>query len=371
MKQRMEQPTATIGQTKNAADQDFAGLLRDYATQIAATDRLPADQIRPVLFGLFGEVGSLLAASKKRRREQAAFPHYEQALHEELGDILWYVCALSRRVGLNVSVPVRFAGACESPNCAEEEESLAALGVAAGELLDTQTGGDWAARIDDFLTSFLTVVEATGSDLEQLVRSNREKVRRRFLPPRIETLPTFDDAFPEDERLPMEFAIEIRQRSSTGVRMRWNGVFIGDTLTDNVLDPDGYRFHDVFHLAYAAILHWSPVVRSLIRQKRKSDRRIDENEDGGRAIAVEEGLTVWLFSQAKRVGYFSGSDGVSFGTLKTIQQFVEDFEVAKCPLSLWERAILAGYAVFRKVREESGGVVIGDRRKRTIRFEPG
>ena len=57
-------------------------------------------------------------------------------------------------------------------------------------------------------------------------------------------------------------------------------MFIGDTLTDNVRDPDHYRFHDVFHLAYAAILHWSPVVRALIKQKRKSVQYIDENEDG-------------------------------------------------------------------------------------------
>ena len=243
---------------------------------------MPVDQLRPVLFGLFGEVGSLLAASKKRRREQAAFAHYEQVLHEELGDVLWYVCALSRRVGLSVSVLARPAGAHRSPTCREEEESLAALGVAAGELLDGQASGDWATRIGDFLRHFLTAVQATGSDLGQLVHSNREKVTRRFLQPHIETLPTFDDTFPEDEQLPMEFAIEIRQRGNTGVRMRWNGVFIGDTLTDNVLDPDGYRFHDVFHLAYASILHWSPVVRSLIRQKRKSDPSIDENEDGGK-----------------------------------------------------------------------------------------
>ena len=73
----------------------------------------------------------------------------------------------------------------------------------------------------------------------------------------------------------------------------------------------------------------------------------------------------------QNVGYFTGSAGVSFGTLKTIQEFVQDFEVAECPLSLWERAILDGYAVFRKLRKESGGVVIGDRRRRTIRFEAG
>jgi hypothetical protein len=49
---------------------------------------------------------------------------------------------------------------------------------------------------------------------------------------------------------------------------QWNGVFIGDPLTDNIADRDGYRFHDVFHFANAAILHWSPVMRALVRHKR-------------------------------------------------------------------------------------------------------
>ena len=65
--------------------------------------------------------------------------------------------------------------------------------------------------------------------------------------------------------------------------MRWNGVFIGDPLTDNMLDPDGYRFHDVFHFAHAAILHWSPTFRALIKHKRKDDPKVDEAQDGGRA----------------------------------------------------------------------------------------
>ena len=33
---------------------------------------------------------------------------------------------------------------------------------------------------------------------------------------------------------------------------------------------DGYRFHDVVHLAYAAILGWSPVTRALLDCKRRS-----------------------------------------------------------------------------------------------------
>jgi hypothetical protein len=65
-----------------------------------------------------------------------------------------------------------------------------------------------------------------------------------------------------------------------------NGVFIGDPLTDNILDRDGYRFHDVFHFAHASILHWSPTFRALIKHKRKSDPVVDEAQDSGRAIVV-------------------------------------------------------------------------------------
>ena len=53
-------------------------------------------------------------------------------------------------------------------------------------------------------------------------------------------------------------------------------VNIGDRLTDNRTEPDGYRFHDVFHLAYVAHLGQSPVIRALLKQKRKSDPRLDE-----------------------------------------------------------------------------------------------
>jgi hypothetical protein len=152
--------------------------------------------------------------------------------------------------------------------------------------------------------------------------------------------------------------------------LRWNGVFIGDPLTDNILDADDYRFHDVFHFAHAAILHWSPVMRALIKQKRKSDKKMDEAQDGGRSIVVEEGLTAWIFSRAKDHKFFEDQKSISFDMLKTIADFVRGYEVEDCPLNLWERAILDGYAVFRKVRENKGGFVIGDRKNRTITYRP-
>jgi hypothetical protein len=52
--------------------------------------------------------------------------------------------------------------------------------------------------------------------------------------------------------------------------MYFGGKPLGDDLTDNAYVDDGYRFHDVIHLALIAHLGWSPVVRGLMRRKRKS-----------------------------------------------------------------------------------------------------
>ena len=77
-------------------------LLSDYAREIQPTDRLPHDDIQPVLLGLFGEVGSVMAIAKKRHREDAAYWGYREALEEEFGDVLWYFTALCRRLGVGV-----------------------------------------------------------------------------------------------------------------------------------------------------------------------------------------------------------------------------------------------------------------------------
>jgi hypothetical protein len=97
---------------------------------------------------------------------------------------------------------------------------------------------------------------------------------------------------------------------------------------------------------------------------------VDEAQDGGRAIVVEEGLTAWIFSRAKELNFFDGQSRISFDLLKTIQQFVAGYEVEACPLRLWEIAILNGYEVFRQVKENSGGVVICDRSARKVQYRP-
>ena len=77
-------------------------LLCDYMEQIAPTDNLPQHDLRPVLLGLFGEVGSVMATAKKLHREKEAYAGYQSAVVEEFGDALWYFTALCRRLDYGI-----------------------------------------------------------------------------------------------------------------------------------------------------------------------------------------------------------------------------------------------------------------------------
>ena len=116
---------------------------------------------------------------------------------------------------------------------------------------------------------------------------------------------------PLRERLPRRFEVRIEEHSDgsrTWVTQTFNGRLLGDQLTDNKGRPDDYRFHDVFHVAYAVHLGWSPVLRRLMQVKRKSDPQIDENQDGARAAIIEEGVATYIFGQALERHLFDGLD---------------------------------------------------------------
>ena len=125
----------------------------------------------------------------------------------------------------------------------------------------------------------------------------------------------------------------------------------------------------MFHYGYVAVLGWSPVIRGLLRLKRKSDPKLDEVEDGARANLLEEGLTSWIFSQAQHLDYFREVQvgGMPLDMLKQIRGFVAGYEADHFPLWLWEEAILQGYAVFRYLREHRRGRVTIDMANRTLR----
>jgi hypothetical protein len=160
--------------------------------------------------------------------------------------------------------------------------------------------------------------------------------------------------------------------------MYMGGRQIGDELTDNYYEDDGYRFHDVLHIANAAILGWSPVLRSVLGLKRKYDARIDEVQDGARATIVEEAIVKVVHSEgarltgrpAERMQFFSRRSDITFRFLDLIRTFVLGLEVEKNKYWEWEDAIMEGHRVFYELNKEEQGTVSVDLDARTISFRP-
>jgi hypothetical protein len=181
----------------------------------------------------------------------------------------------------------------------------------------------------------------------------------------------FDLTFEESERFPRCFVISLIERidgDRVEVRTSYEGRNIGAALTDNAYADDGYRFHDVFHIAYAAVLGWSPVLRSTMKRKRKSIPKVDEVEDGGRAAVIEEGIAALVFDYARRHAFLEGVTDIDDELLSTIRAMSRHLEVASSEPSLWCSAILDGFKVWRDIVRYRGGRVMGDLDARTVTF---
>ena len=241
------------------------------------------------------------------------------------------------------------------------------LGGAAGALLATlqqKTYSVAALHLGAIWRAILRVASAARIELSEAAERNLQKTQSRW-PPVREFVPLFDQDFDEEEQLPRTLGVEFREigrggRQGAVVLLRCNGLNLGDRLTDNIDHPDFYRFHDVFHFAHAVYLGWSPVLRALLNCKRKSDPRVDENQDGARARIIEEAVSAIVFSRAKETRFYDGIDHVDYDLLRTISEFVRGFEVEAVPLWQWEAAILNGYCVFRALRANRGGMVTLD-----------
>lgn len=212
--------------------------------------------------------------------------------------------------------------------------------------------------------------------VEDVAEENLRKIADRWpgATPIYAPLLDTDPALPLYERLPRQFTMVFEERGSGAnahVVQSLKGVFVGDRLTDNSNEQDDYRFHDVFHLAYVAHLGWSPVIRALLKRKRKSNPKQDENEDGARAMIIEEAIATWIFNHAKhRDHYEHVKEGkLDYSLLKQIRSMVDGYEVHRRPLWQWERAILAGFHVFRQLKAARCGQVVVDMEAHTVTFE--
>ena len=425
-------------------------LIRAYADFVARTD-LSKDQPEArfdiAVYGLVGEIGSLVAAIKKRLlaagRKNWSVPNDE--IVEELGDSLWYCFEVAIASGLDASFLASDIRALQDevggrdPRAGKIREVLGENAPtflsAAPDFLEKWDRGD--ATLDDYRQlAFLTsrtkddqLVEVSLAVLQQLTaellrrnlpdlekelnenlrdrplevvlgetiwhmaalaslytlelgevaKRNVAKLERRF--GRGAPTPLHDETRPLSERLPRRFEVSYVTVAPGRSRMYMDGRRLGDDLTDNAYSEDGYRFHDVMHLALAAKLGWSPVLRKLMGRKRKSDPEIDEVEDGARAQIVEEAVIKAIHAEGVRIAalapaggaagsqvLFSDPADMSFNFLKRLEMLVSGLEAQRSRYWEWEDAILVGFKIFDQLRGAGRGTVIADLSTRTLVF---
>lgn len=363
--------------------------LTDYILLVKETNKFTTDKaLFGAQMGLFSEVGSLVSLLKKKLLNNDANDHSNELVIEEMGDIFWYFTLMTIVENIDLyelindidpydknESTVFITGIKTRPFIkVKSKESISDTQLLFNDLIihTTSLSKDTTSeKIERFLNTYLKMMEFLNLDLLSIVENNTFKIRNRFVPIEELHLPllSFDSTFSKDEQLPVEFEVHIVEKPNGKAYLKWNDVFIGSALNDNHQENDNYKYHDVFHLAFAAILHWSPTFRALIKHKRKSDPSIDETQDSGRPIVIEEGLSAWLFSISKQRGIdFTKESSISYDLLKTIQIFIRGYEVERCPLQLWVKAIIQGYTVFNQIVANKGGIIIGNRRERTLEF---
>lgn len=101
--------------------------LQQYFKTVSDTDRLPKNDLKPALMGLFGEVGSIMAPAKKLHREKKAYVSYQSAVEEEFGDALWYLAALASR--LKIELPSVFSQAVQNEGITTAVAASAIIGA--------------------------------------------------------------------------------------------------------------------------------------------------------------------------------------------------------------------------------------------------
>jgi NTP pyrophosphatase (non-canonical NTP hydrolase) len=411
----------------------------------------PDEERRDIaIYGLAGEVGSVVAAIKKKLLSEGgeeAWNVPNKEIIEELGDVVWYCFSLARianskkpvnifahdianlkaEIGADDARARRIKGVLDS---SKREEFLKAAEnfprrTKALEFEDYQTIAFLTARtkdktlvevclavlwqlsaqlfrrklpaieqelnqalenrpINDILGEIAWHVSALASiynvKLSDIAAQNMAKVTYRL--DRSHLTPLHDEGLEPDEQFPRRFDISFVTVAPGRSRMYFQGRRLGDELTDNNYEDDGYRYHDVMHLANAAKLGWSPVLRSLLRRKRKSQKRVDEVEDGARARIVEEVVINAIHSEGERLAQLAGNapgdvvrlfpsgTDVTFRFLKLIQGFVGRLEVKNNKAWEWEEAIVEGCDVFHKLRIEGQGTVTVDLDSRSLTFRP-
>lgn len=148
------------------------------------------------------------------------------------------------------------------------------------------------------------------------------------------------------EQLPRRLVAEVGDVQAVPyrrTRLRIDGLDVGDVVDDNSWADDGYRHHDLFHLANLAVLTWSPVMRAMLDRKRRSDPDLKRVEDGARSQDIEEAVVTRIFLDVmRRFPTFESADLLSAEAIADIRFETRMLEVSGARDSDWQRVATVG-----------------------------
>ncbi len=413
-------------------------------------ERLKADRKEIALYGLAGEIGSLLSAAKKKMLSESGQSKWDQPneeIVEEIGDIIWYcfslkqiwndprpinifesdIARLRRTLGGNDKTAILFRAALDPRKKNSFMRAAADFPTTRSLDFDTyqrvafktartkgrkllevclaviwQLGAELLRRtlpsieltlnknvvdreinviLGELAWHLAAVASIYGISLNSIIAENVKKVS--FRANRERKTPLHDEACKDAEKFPRRLEIAFVSTAPEKLQMYLGGKRLGNELTDNAYDDDGYRFHDILHLANVAHLGWSPVTRKLLGLKRKFDDKIDEVEDGARAQIVEELVVKAIHSEGVHLAQQDGAaeagnlaplfpvrSVITFKFLKRLREWVRGLEVEKNQFWEWENAIFDGAAIYQQLRAEQQGTVVVDLNDRSLAFSP-
>lgn len=285
--------------------------------------------------GLGAEAGSVSRIFKKVVRDGLGVAEQSEQLKDELGDVLWYVAVLADGVGFRLT---DLAGA----NLDRTRDRYPG-GAALSELTlpDLEGNAPEGQRFPRQMTFRMNQVEQGGMPHSEFSITHAAP-----------------NPFPDGARKGDDGKLE-------GFTLH---EVIGDVVNDNADEEDGYRFHDAVHIAFMAVVGWSPVMRALLRLKRKYDRDIDRNQDGARARDLEEALSALLMSMSQTRNHYGSDNDVDGETRDIVRRVIGALEVRDVPIWLWASAIRQGFAAMNALQTNGGGWVKADLDARTVTF---
>lgn len=307
--------------------------LKEYQTRAASTDQNPkitwpsnGPSLEPQkhelipLLGLAGKTGELLSEYKKVLRDGKLHQEFTEEVAEELGDVLWYVANVATKFGL---------------------------------------------------------------DLSKVAEENLAKAESRWIG-QSQKIPLYDANNAPEEQLPRKFVYEFSSRVAedglTEVVLldctSGAGIATGDNITDGAYEDDGFRFHDVLHLAFMAYFGWSPVLRKLLNIRtppliaRRTPALVQDTEDGGRAQLIEEGIVGAAYVYAEKHAFLENVEVIDWRFLQHIKEMTAKLEVRDRTTREWNDVLLSSFDILRKLRKHKGGRVVGDLIAGTLSYTP-